>query len=369
MQPPDSDRPLSILHLTLASDAGGLSRYIFDLCSAMHALGHQVAVAGDRGAWHSLFESAPFPWIDVPFKSGLIGIRQCDRILESYLEKNPVDVLHVHYRRCTVVARRIQRRHSIPILYTLHLTHIAMGLIRRRFTDFGDHTHAASKDARAWLEQSAGILPDRITVIPHGVKPDLFSMPGEQSRADARAALGLRISDVVAVFVGRLDVPKNEGWMLDLAAESREKLPALKVILVGEGPHEAQLRSRIQRENLEDRVMLLGRRDPLMVYHAADALLLPSAREGFSLVCAEAMCTGLPVLRTRTAGTSELVIENVTGQSVPIDHDAFIAAAIEFLADVPALKRLGQTAAKHVRDHFTFDRQLSETIALYRSLL
>ena len=41
-------------------------------------------------------------------------------------------------------------------------------------------------------------------------------------------------------------------------------------------------------------------------------------REGFSLVCAEAMCTGLPVLRTRTAGTRELILEDQTGVSTPI---------------------------------------------------
>ncbi len=61
---------MRILHLTAGSDAGGVSRYIFDLCSAMSAAGHQVAVAGERGAWHDLFAAAPFPWIDAPLKGG-----------------------------------------------------------------------------------------------------------------------------------------------------------------------------------------------------------------------------------------------------------------------------------------------------------
>ena len=51
-EPPER---LSILHLLAGSDAGGLSRYVFDLCSALHAQGHRVAVAGERGAWHWLF--------------------------------------------------------------------------------------------------------------------------------------------------------------------------------------------------------------------------------------------------------------------------------------------------------------------------
>src|SRR5579862_1972615 len=62
--PMPDDRPLRILHLTGESDAGGLSQYLFNLCTEMHARGHQVAIAGQRGFWHHLFKTAPWPWID-----------------------------------------------------------------------------------------------------------------------------------------------------------------------------------------------------------------------------------------------------------------------------------------------------------------
>jgi glycogen(starch) synthase len=114
---------------------------------------------------------------------------------------------------------------------------------------------------------------------------------------------------------------------------------------------------------------LLGRRDPLPLYHAADALLLPSEREGFSLACAEGMCTGLAVLRTATSGTGELIVEGVTGRSTAINHDAFVDAAISFLSDKAALVRMGQAAAEHVRTNYTFARQVDQTVALYRRLI
>ena len=120
---------------------------------------------------------------------------------------------------------------------------------------------------------------------------------------------------------------------------------------------------------MQSRVQLLGHRDPLPIYEAADALLLPSLREGFSLVTAEAMSVGVPVLRTRTSGTGELIVENVTGRSTPIEHDAFVAAAIEFLADPIKLREMGAAGAKHVREHLTFDLQFDRTMAMYRRLL
>ena len=80
------------------------------------------------------------------------------------------------------------------------------------------------------------------------------------------------------------------------------------------------------------------------------------------------MRPGVPVLRTRTSGTKDLIVENTTGRSVEIDREAFLKAAGEFLADKPALQRMGIAAAEHIRRHFTFDRQLSETIAMYDRL-
>jgi glycosyltransferase involved in cell wall biosynthesis len=365
----DTSRPLRILHLTAGSDAGGLSRYIFELSSVMQRHGHQVAVAGERGAWHWLFEPAPFPWIDAPMKGGLLSLRKSARLLSKWIDQHPVDLLHVHYRKCSMVGRQIQKIHHIPILYTLHLSDLRVGWPWNYFTDFGDHTHAASVEARDWLVQTAKVPAENISVIPHGVDPGHFRVPTEAEKIAARAASGLEPSDLIAIFVGRLDAPKNEEWMLDVAAQSCDRIPNLKVLIVGEGPHEESLRRRITAMSLESRVRLMGHRDSLPMYHAADALLLPSLREGFSLVCAEAMCTGLPVLRTRTAGTRELVVENVTGRSVPINHDAFVAAAIDFLADAKPLKRMGTAAAEHIRSNFTFERQLEATLEMYRAVI
>ncbi|MCC7351642.1 MAG: glycosyltransferase family 4 protein [Phycisphaerales bacterium] len=365
---PRDARPLRILHLVNCSDAGGLSRYVFDLCSAMHSAGHEVRVAGSPGAWHWLFESAPWPWINVPTQGWLAGLWRSAHLLRAHLAQHPVDIIHAHYRRATLVGRRLQSAGNPPLLYTLHLSHISLNWPRNLFTDFGDHVHVASADAARWLEGAVRMPADRITTIPHGIDTARFKVATGEERSAARQRLGLSPDAPVAAYVGRFDDPKNEDWILDLAAATRGVLPDLRLLLVGEGPHENHLRQRIDRENLRDRVQLVPRCDPLSVYHAIDALLLPSTREGYSLVCAEAMSTGVPVLRTKTSGTSELILQNVTGRSVEIDHDAFIRASIEFLSNRDELRQMGAAAADHIRSHFTFDQQVQRTIELYRKM-
>jgi glycosyltransferase involved in cell wall biosynthesis len=336
----------------------------------MRDRGHEIVVSGDRGEGHAMFESKEIAWIDIPLRKGVLGLWKSVAILREWLESHPVDVIHSHYRRATMLGRRVQRRgkpDQIPLLYTLHLSHMVMGY-RRWFTDWGDHTHAASEDGKRWLVDDMNLPSERITVIPHGIDVDRFPVADEPTRRAAKAALGIDPDHLVASHVGRFDYPKNEEWLLDLAGSTRGQMPNLHILLVGGGPHEAALRDRVDAENLHDRVHIFGYRDPLPIYQATDLLLLPSIREGFAMACAEAMSVGVPVLRTRTSGTSETIVENVTGCSVPIDHDTFIDAAIRMLHDPAGLRRMGHAGAQHVREKLTFQRQVDHTIELYQRL-
>jgi glycosyltransferase involved in cell wall biosynthesis len=360
---------MRILHLTAGSDAGGISRYLLDLSSAMTAAGHDIAIAGEKGSWHDRFIAAKIKWIDVPLKGGILQLLEAAHTLRKFAAENPIDLLHCHYRRTTLVARRVQKKFGMEILYTLHLSHMPISGPWRLLSDFGDHVHAPSSEGRDWLIHDAHVPADRITLIPHGIHTDKFPVPDDNTRRLARAALELSDDQTAALFLGRLEDPKNESWLLDLAESSRASLPGLRILLAGDGPNADAVRTRIERSHLQDRVSMLGEREPLPLLQAADALLLSSAREGFSYACAEAMCAGVPVLRTRTSGTRELIVENVTGRSTPIDHDAFVRAAGEFLSDRPALKRMGAAAAEHIRQGFTFEKQLEQTELLYRELI
>ncbi len=366
---------MHILHLTAGSDAGGLSRYIYDLGMAMRERGHKITIAGERGAWHRLFEEARFDWIDVPLKGNALALWQASRKLRTFMRDNRVDVLHSHYRRATLVGRRIQNLKfeiqnfwGVPLLYTLHLSHISLKWPWRMFSDFGDHTHVASHDAEQWLIESAHVRRERISLIPHGIPLEKFPQADGATKLQAKKDLGFTPFDRVAVFVGRLDYPKNCDWLIDVAAATRDRVPRLRILLAGEGPEEAALKRMIAERNLHDRVFVLGHREPLPIYQAADALLLPSLREGFSFVCAEAMAVGVPVLRTRTSGTTETIVEGVTGKSTAIDRNAFVTAAVEFLTDDEGLKVMGQGAAAHARANFDFARQLEATTELYYKL-
>ncbi|MCC6680122.1 MAG: glycosyltransferase family 4 protein [Phycisphaeraceae bacterium] len=360
-----ADNPLRILHLTLESAHGGASRYLYDLCSDMHQRGHFMAVAGQRGDWHALFAQAPFEWIDAPLGGGPVCLWRAVRQLRGYARAHDIQIVHAHYRKAMLVARRVADSLHIPMLSTLHLTNIPMGIPWRWLSDFGDATHAPSRFAGDWLIHTAGVAAEKITVIPHGIDPVKFPFSDPQDQHAARQQLALPAEATVIGYVGRFEPHKQVDWLLQIV----QQLPQVHLLTMGDGPTSELFAQQVAAWNLKPRVTMLSYGDPLPVYRALDVLMLPSAYEGLSLVCNEAMSVGRAIARTQTAGWQEQVIEDETGWSSPIDCKAFIEHAARRLGDRADLRRMGEAAARHVREHLSFDRQVEQTVSFYRKLI
>jgi glycosyltransferase involved in cell wall biosynthesis len=105
-------------------------------------------------------------------------------------------------------------------------------------------------------------------------------------------------------------------------------------------------------------------------YRQADLFVLPSRRESFGLVLAEAMACGLPVVAT-TAGAIPEVVENAaTGLLVPPDHsEAFAAAVVSLMSDPGRMKGMGAAGSRRVKERFTWEKVAQRVMESYHSVL
>ncbi len=362
-----AEQPLRILQLTQGSRPGGVSRYLYDLCQGLQKRGHWVAIAGEHGEWHELFQDAPWPWFEVPMRGRARSLWNTAGRLTQFVREHQVQVLHGHYRKPMLAGRLVAWRCGVPLVGTLHVTDIAMSWLQRQLTVMGDCAHAPSQEARRWLIEVAHVPAKKIRVVPHGVDVEHYALADDQARAAARQALGLEPQHTVAAFVGRFDPFKNPLWLTELFDDQPH--PQWRLVMMGGGILLEQLQAEFARRGLEQQVMLLPYGDPRPVYAAADLMLQPSSREGFMLSATEAMSCGTPVLRTMTAGAVEQIIEGQTGATTPVDRPAFLAKARQMLADRAALRQMGLRAAAHVRQNLTQGMQIDRTIEMYRQLI
>jgi glycosyltransferase involved in cell wall biosynthesis len=105
-------------------------------------------------------------------------------------------------------------------------------------------------------------------------------------------------------------------------------------------------------------------------YQQADLFVLPSRRESFGLVLAEAMACGLPVVATTAGAIPEVVEDGLTGVLVPPDDPEALANAVRsLLSNRPRMQAMGTAGAQRVRQRFTWDKVAQRVVEGYLKLL
>jgi len=187
----------------------------------------------------------------------------------------------------------------------------------------------------------------------------------------ARDALGIGQDAVLLGCVGRLVGLKNHRLLLGQVAPLARDIPALELVLIGDGPLGDELRAHAQALGIAGRVHFAGTRDDVdRLLPALDAFVLPSRTEGLSIALLEACAAGLPVVASAVGGNPEIIEDGRTGLLFPDDDgDALLATLRTLLADAPLRDRLGRDARAWVERHASLAAVRADYDAVYAQAL
>lgn len=135
-----------------------------------------------------------------------------------------------------------------------------------------------------------------VLILPNAVDVNKMISVADNSRnyiddkfSQRKKDLGIKI-----IQVGRLSEVKNHEFSLRIAKELKNRKINFTLFIVGQGPLEEQLKSKVIKENLQDNVQFLGvRSDITALMASADYMIMPSLHEGFPVVLVEAQTVGL----------------------------------------------------------------------------
>jgi len=175
-----------------------------------------------------------------------------------------------------------------------------------------------------------------LTALP---TPTVASPAGDVS-AETRAAA----DGPVVLAVGRLAAQKGFGTLIEAAAGWRDIKPEPMLVIVGEGPLEAELKEQAAALGLTVEFKGLRTDVPGLLATAA-VFVLPSTWEGQPLVLQEALRAGVPIVATRVGGTPELVGEDAAVLIPPGDPERLATAVRAVLTDPALAARLRGAAA------------------------
>jgi 1,2-diacylglycerol 3-alpha-glucosyltransferase len=339
-------------------EINGVVTSIAGTVRALRRRGHRVIVVAPahEGASEDdpnvfRLRSAPFPF----YPQFRMAFPLPAKLLAT-LPRMPFDVVHVHsmfFIGC--LGAYLAQFRKAPLFFTYHT----------RWTEYAHYLpqHQGLTRAQAvWVSREFSNRCDRVIAPTAGISDLLVSYGVErpidiiptgvdlQSFAGADDAVVTRIranGGPLALFVGRLGKEKSVDLLLDAFALAAERMPGVRLIIVGGGPHERELREHAAALPCGDAIEFTGLLDQATLgayYRAADAFVFGSTTETQGLVLLEAMAHGVPVVATDCA-VSRDVVTAAAGALVPEDARSFADALLALLgADQPERARRSAAA-------------------------
>ena len=219
--------------------------------------------------------------------------------------------------------------------------------------------------------QFTGAPAEKVVTVPNGIDVKAIHRFTVRKREEKRLTLGLRPKDVVVGTVARLAKEKDFETFLRAVAFARGELPALRSIIIGDGPLRSHLESFASSLGIADFVQFLGeRKDVGELIQCYDAFLLTSFIEGMPNAVMESQLLGVPVVATRAGGTVDLIRDGETGLLAPIgDYQALASCLVRLFTEDGLRERISLAAAKQITEAYTIEQLVARTEAVYRDLL
>ncbi|MEY2746705.1 MAG: hypothetical protein RL112_1747, partial [Planctomycetota bacterium] len=294
------------------------------------------------------------------------------------------DVVHTHLltadavgalvaTACGARARLVASKHNDEralLSPLVSFAHGILGNLPRRTIVLSDHVGR-------FIARHGRVAPGRIVRVYYGLDTSAFERAKArraEHRARLRSELGAAEGDHVAICIARFAPQKAHDVLLAAFARARRREPRLKLWLAGDDPFGdgRQRAERLARElELSDSVRFLGiRRDIPELLCAADSFTMASLWEGLGLVFLEAMTMGLPIVSTTVSAIPEVVLEGRTGLLVPPrDPEALADALVRVASDEGLARSAAEAGPAWVRERFSIDRMVDETLAVYEQAL
>jgi glycosyltransferase involved in cell wall biosynthesis len=221
----------------------------------------------------------------------------------------------------------------------------------------------------AGILAKSGIPQEQMTVVYEGV--EISRLPSPQIRHAARMRWGVTDETPLVGCVGVLLPDKGQEALIRALAAVRAEFPAVKLLLVGDGPDKSRLQNLAAKLNVTDAVVFAGFVSAMeSVYPALDLFAFPSRFEGLGTSLLSAMSYAIPSVAFRTCAFPEIIEHGRSGLLAELNNDASLANSLAAILRNPEIAlQIGRAARQRIDQKFSAPKMVENMLAVYESLL
>ncbi len=344
---------LRVLEAITPSRIGGAEVFVATFCEELIRLGAEVRLFCPLGRPFAGYARErglkPITWKTRGKLDPITIVR-----LARLTRRERIDVVHTHLSTASLLGAFAAKLARAPSVAHVH------GLNTATCFRYSTRVIAVSEAVKQHL-CAQGLDAKRVRVIHNGVDLSRFQ---PVPVADAKLALERNPSAPLIGVFGRLSEEKGQRVALEAMFILLKDHPTARLVLVGEGKSEADLRTSAAALGIGDSVEFAGfMPDVRPLMSACDAVIVPSLKEGFGLAAVEAMALGRPVVASAVGGLTEIVAPGETGfLADPNDPNAVAQALGELISNPTLAQEMGERGRERAERCFEFDKQAREVL-------
>ena len=182
----------------------------------------------------------------------------------------------------------------------------------------------------------------------------------------------------ILLTLARLEKRKGHASIIKSIKKLRFEYPNIQYIIAGSGPELSNLKNIVKSENLENSVVFVGLINDYQkkyLFEKTNLMVMPTidethnqSIEGFGIAYLEAAFFSIPSIATNLGGTSEAVIDNVTGKIINNIEDLY-PSMLRLLNDKKTILELGKNAQKRAIDEFNWKYITEKYLSLIDNII
>lgn len=295
-------KPIRVLHILQRMEAGGTQALLMNIYRKIDREKVQfdfLVVYKEKQFYDEEIKSLGGHVYKLSFREDLNLIkfqRDLDHFFNNHHEYK---IVHCHAYTFGYFCLKAAKQAGVPVRIahshnseTVHdIKYFPKLFMQRLFTLNTTDLFACSEEAGKYLFKDKPFQ-----VLKNAIDSQKF-IAHEKDRLEIQSELGLVKDRFVVGHVGRFHTQKNHDFLIDVFVEIKKKKPNAVLILVGTGPLEEKIQSKVAYKGLTQSVKFLGnRKDMNLVFQAMDVFIFPSLFEGLGIVAIEAQAAGVPTV-------------------------------------------------------------------------
>ncbi len=225
-----------------------------------------------------------------------------------------------------------------------------------------DEIITVSDQTKNALTQNYNVKPEKVNVVYGGVDP---------SYIDSIDTNGKYKNSII--FVGRLAPHKHVDDLINVLKLLKEHFKDIHLKIIGKGIEKNNLIKLVNDLNLNDHIDFLSDLEYSEVIREmkkSNILVLPSTREGFGMVLAEANACNIPVVAYKSGGVVEVIEDGKNGFLVePRNVDELSKKIRLLLENENIARKMGEEGRKKVEKYFDWEKIVEEIIKIYKKTI